>query len=509
MEEKENLENKEITSEDIIEERMSPEKLIEAIDSKGNEKLTFIFEHVPDADIALSAEEIEIPYLIRMFRKSKSEMTANIFDELSQEKKEQLIEAMTNKELVELVNEQYADDLADAVGEMPANLAQKVLKAASKDMRQDINKLLKYEEGTAGSIMTTEFLEFHESITVTQAIAEIRRIGKEAETVYTLFIRNAKRLFVGTVDLDDLIFANGDEKLSDIMNKDAPYCHASTDREEVANMFRKYDLNAMAVLNDDECLIGIVTVDDVIDVITEEATEDIEKMNAVMTLEDSYMDTSPWQMTKKCLPWIIILLILGTFSSMVLSSFQETLGRLTVLSAFIPVLTDTAGNTGGQSSALIIRGLALKEFEAKDYWKILWREIRSAIIIAIFTALFAFVWFTFEQYAGIVKNSEAIIASIGQEAYDAGGNCNIWLGNCWNIEFLLPVLKISGLVSITLLITTIFAKIIAVTLPIIAALFKKDPAITTQPLLTTIMDVASLLIYFVIAEIMILQFLPA
>lgn len=509
MEEKEIQETKENTSEDVIAEKLNVDILKEAVEAKGNEKLTQIFERVPDIDIAHVAEDLDASLLIRLFRKCRSEMTATFFDELSQEKKEQLIEAMTNKELIDLVNEQYADDLADAVGDMPANLAQKVLKAASKDMRQDINKLLKYEEGTAGSIMTTEFLEFHESVSVSDAIAEIRRIGREAETVYTLFIRNAKRRFVGTVDLDDLIFANGDQPLNSIMNKDAPYCHATTDREEVANMFRKYDLNAMAVLNDDECLIGIVTVDDAIDVITEEATEDIQKMNAVMALEDSYLETSPWQMAKKCLPWIIVLLVLGTFSSMVLSSFQDALARLTVLSAFIPVLMGTSGNTGGQSSALVIRGLALKEFGPKDFGKILWKELRSAIIIAFFTALFAIFWFTLEQYLGIVINSEAIIASIGREAYEAGGTSNVWLGNCWNLGFFLAVIKISALVSLTLFITTIVAKLIAVTLPLLAALWKKDPAITTQPILTTIMDVVSLLIYFVIAEVMILQFLPS
>ena len=243
----------EITSEDITEASFDSELLLKAIHDHNTEELKRIFDTIPDADIAKACEELDIKDVITLFRDTKSEQNASLYDELSQDMKESLVQAMTNKELVELINKQYADDLADTVGDMPANLAKKVLAAADPEMRQDINQLLKYKEDTAGAIMTTEFIELKEGWTVQKAIDHIRKRGREAETVYTIFVKNEKRKFVGTVDLDDLIWSKSDQLLSDIMNKDAPFCHVNTDREDVANMFRKYDLNAMAVLNEDNC----------------------------------------------------------------------------------------------------------------------------------------------------------------------------------------------------------------------------------------------------------------
>jgi magnesium transporter len=483
-------------------ETVSTEELAKDIQSHDAAALKHIFDVVPDIDIAEAAENLDIKDLITLFRDVNSEVSAPLFDNLSQDKKEELVKAMTDKELVSVINTQAADDVADTVGDMPANLARRVLKAADKDMRDDLNVLLKFKPDTAGAIMTTEYLEFKQTDIASDTIKKIREIGKEAETVYTIFVRNDKRKFVGTVDLDDLIFAKPEATLESFMNKDAPSCHATTDQEEVANMFRRYDLNALAVLNDDDCLIGIVTVDDAVDVLTDEANEDIEKMNAVGTLEDSYLETHPWQMAKKCVPWIIVLLILGTFSSMVLSIFQDKLAVMPILAAFIPVLMDTGGNAGGQTIALMIRGLALKEFDPKDFWKILGREIVSALIIATSISIFAFIWFTMEQYTGIVHNTTAD-GIIGTEW------ATIWNGQCWDWRFAGSVFKVSAIVSGTLFITTIVSKIIAVALPLGAAAIKKDPAIVSQPLLTTIVDVTSLLIYFGIAELLVLQFLPA
>ncbi|MBO4736830.1 MAG: magnesium transporter, partial [Bacilli bacterium] len=371
--------------------------------------------------------------------------------------------------------------------------------------------LLKYEDDTAGAIMTTEYLECKDTATVKETIELVRTKGKDAETVYTIFVKNKARKFVGTVDLDDLIWSKEDQTLAEIMNKDAPYCHVNTDKEEVANMFRKYDLNAMAVLNKDDCLIGIVTVDDAVDVMDEEATEDLEKMNAITALEDSYLETHPVLMMKKCVPWIIVLLILGTLSSMILSIFQDRLAVLPVLAAFIPVLMDTGGNAGGQTIALMIRGLALKEFEPKEAWKILGREIRSALLISLAIASFAFLWFTMEQYTGIVHNTLADMAWCADNGveYTAEHWGTLWNGNVWSMGYFLNVIKISAIVAGTLFVTTIASKIVAVLLPLGAAALKKDPAIVSQPLLTTIIDGTSLLIYFGVAELLVLQFLGA
>jgi magnesium transporter len=497
------------TNEQVDVKTVTTEELAKAIESKDKAALGKIFQEVNDIDIAEAADELDLRDLIVLFRDVRSELTAPLFDSLSQDTKEKLVKAMTDKELVGLVNKQAADDIADTVGDMPANLAKRVIHAADKDMREDINQLLKYKPDSAGAIMTTEYLEFKENLSVEDTIEQVRKIGKEAETVYTIFVRNGKRKFVGTVDLDDLIFAKKDLKLADIMNRDAPSCHVNTDKEEVANTIQRYDLNALAVLNDDECLTGIVTVDDAVDVITDEANEDIEKMSAVSTLDDSYLETHPLQMAKKCVPWIIVLLVLGTFSSMVLSIFQEKLTVLPVLAAFIPVLMDTGGNAGGQTIALMIRGLALKEFDPKDFWKILGREVVSAIIIAAGISAFAFIWFTMEQYTGIVHNTQADVMyrlEMGLAA-DPEAFGTIWNGQCWSSGFAIQVFKVSAIVAGTLFITTIVSKIIAVTLPLLAAKFHKDPAIVSQPLLTTIVDVTSLLIYFGIAEVLVLQFL--
>ncbi len=501
----EELDESEVTSEEINDERISPEILEDAIKRRDLAKLKDIFTYIPDIDIAQAASELEdIKDLIYLFKLSPSENSAAIFDELPQETKEELVKAMTDRELVRIINESSADDLADIVGDMPANLANKVLRAADKDMRDDINKLLRYEDDTAGAIMTTEFLEFKSNLTVSKTIELVRKIGKDAETIYTIFVRNEKRKFVGTVDLDDLIFANGDERLYEIMAKDAPFVHVNTDKEEVANMMAKYNLHAMAVLNDDDCLTGIVTIDDAIDVAVEEATEDIEKMNAVGTLDDSYLNTKPISMAKKCVPWIIVLLVLGTFSSMVLSIFQERLSVLPVLAAFIPVLMDTGGNAGGQTIALMIRGLALKEFGPKDAWKIIRKEFVSALIISGCIALFSFLWFTMEQYTGIVNNTSANEAIFGAGSTEIA---TIWNGKCWQWGYAAQVFRVSGLVSLTLFITTVVSKLIAVLLPITASALKKDPAIVAQPILTTIIDVSSLLIYFAIAEALVLSLL--
>lgn len=492
----------ELTSEDITSNKFNSDVLKEAINNHDKVKMTEIFDRVPDADIALAAEDLEPKELITLFRDNQSSFTAPLFDDLSQEKQEELVRAMTDKELVSLINSQSADDIADTIGDMPANLARKVLSAADKDMREDLNRLLKYKEGTAGAIMTTEYLEFKETDLVGNTIKTIRKIGKEAETVFTLFIRNSKRRFVGTVDLDDLIFAKEDQALSEIMNKDAPYCHVNTDQEEVGNMFRKYDINAMAVLNEDDCLTGIVTVDDAVDVITEETNEDFARMTNMEPTEKPYMGMSIWENARKCFPWIIGLLILGTFTTMVLNrlELQKIFVHLPILISFIPTLMDTGGNAGGQTTGMMIRSLAMNEFGPKDTLKVLWREWRSSLLIALFVSLFAFVWITIEEYTGIVS-----LGFVGDENgtnYDFTGY-TIWNGSVFTgplaMQFAIHALTFAALVSITMFVAVSVSKLIGTLLCMGAAGIKKDPALLAQPLLTTVMDVTTLLIYFAMA----------
>ena len=300
-------------------ERTSTEELRSLIQRKDRTGLVLVFDTVPNIDIAEEANGLTPEELIYIFHNVSSEYTADFFDDLSLETKENLIRAMTDKDLVKIINSQAADDVADTVGSMPANLASKVLMAADKDMRKDINALLKYKEDTAGSLMTTEYINLLDQTTVNEAISYLRERGKDAETIFTIFVRNASREFVGTVDLDDLIFAKPEEKLEDIMNRDVVSVSVDTDQEEVGRMFQRYDLNALAVLNDDDRIVGVITIDDAVDVMVEETDEDIARMNLMEPGERPYLETSVFENAKHCVPWIIALLVLGTFTTMVLN----------------------------------------------------------------------------------------------------------------------------------------------------------------------------------------------
>ena len=467
-------------------ELISTEQIEQLIDSKNVKEIRRIFEVVPEIDIAEACADLEDPKKIVFILKTvKSEYTAEFFTDLPAEVKEEIIKCLSDDQLAEILESQFTDDIVDDLEELPANVITRVLKNVPKEKRANINKLLHFEEGTAGSIMTTEFVVLLNDVSCDDAIKDIRKTGKNKETIYTVFVMDRQRNLVGTVDLDDLIFADGDIKISEIMNIDFNTVNVNDDQEQVANVVKRYDLNAVAVLNNDGRLVGIVTVDDVMDVIEEEQTEDISKLQMVTPLEDSYLETSSFKMVKKCVPWIVVLLILGTFSSLVLSRFESSLGVLPILAAFIPVIMDTGGNAGGQTIALMIRGLALQEFTPKDFFKIIRKEALSAAIIAVCIALFGFVWFTLEQYFGIV-------GSVG----------SIWTGDCWTAAYAGQAFKTSALVATTLGIAIFLSKMVAVILPMGAAAFKKDPAIVSQPLLTTIVDVSSLLIYFGFAALL-------
>ena len=482
-------------------ELISTKKIEDLIDNHDIKGIRQLFELIPTIDISEACDDIEdTKKLVFIFKVVKSEYTADFFTELSPETKEKLIHVMSDAELATILDKQFTDDLVDDLEDLPANLVTRVLKNVSKERRATINRLLNYKDDSAGSIMTTEFLVLISTLTADEAISQIRKVGKAKETIYTLFIIDNKRNLVGTLDLDDLIFAKGDTPLTEIMNRDFVTVNVNTDQEEVANLIKRYDLNAIAVLNNEQRLVGLITVDDIVDVIEQEANEDVQSLSHVAPLDDSYLDTSVFQMAKKCVPWIVILLVLGTFSSMVLSIFQDKLAIVPVLAAFIPVLMDTGGNAGGQTIALMIRGLATKEFEPKDFWKILGKEVLSALLISACVAVFAFIWFTFEQYAGIVSLGD-LSAVEGDNAIFNFTNVNIWHGNCWTLEFAEVALKVSFIVAGTLFLTTFISKIVAVMLPIGVAAIKKDPAVVAQPLLTTIVDVVSLLTYFGIASL--------
>ncbi|MFA7111188.1 MAG: magnesium transporter, partial [Bacilli bacterium] len=375
---------------DNLEDKITSEQLIDLVNNKKYQEIRDLFVKYPEIDIAEICNEIDdVTIIITIFRVVKSEFTAELFHNLDQDHQEALIKAMTDKDINTLIGASANDDIVDFLEDMPANLVKRVLQQTTKDDRVVINKLLNYKENTAGSIMTTEYIELLDTTLIQDAISLIRQNGKDAETIYTIFCKDIKRNFLGTVDLDDLIFAQPTQTLNEIMNKDFVTVDVNTDQEEVAQIVKRYDLNAIAVLNDDHKLSGIITIDDVVDIIDKEATEDIAYQAGVSPLQEKYLETPVFKMAFKCIPWLMLLLVLGVFSSMVLSSFQSALALVPILSAFIPAVMDAGGNAGSQTSSVIVRSLALNEFKPKDFFKVLWKEVRIAIITACILAIFA------------------------------------------------------------------------------------------------------------------------
>ncbi|MDD4103568.1 MAG: magnesium transporter [Bacilli bacterium] len=450
--------------------------LLEALESKNANKLKEIFEVVPTIDIAEALETVDnVRSLIYIFRVVSKDYTGDLFSYMSSEQQERIIKSFSDKDLIELLENSFTDDIVDTMEEMPANVVNRILRVAPSNLRKDINTLLNYKEYTAGSLMTTEYIEMHENITVKEAISMIREKGREVETIYTLFIRDAKRTLVGTVHLDDLVFAKENDIMEDIMNRDFVTCNVNDDQEEVANMFKRYDLNAMAVVNNENKIIGIITIDDIVDIIVQEAYEDVSKLKQVGTMEEPYLKTSVWKLVKKCLPWIFALMILQIGTAAITSAFDGLIASFAVLAVFSPLILDAGGNSGGQTTTMIVRSIALDEFKKGDLKRVLWKELRVSAIIAIFVGLFAVVLTFTEMAAGVVN------------IQDTYGH-DIWLTR----------LYISLLVGVTLIVTMIISRLIGCLLPFFAKMIKVDPAVMCSPFTTTIVDIVSLLTYFII-----------
>lgn len=460
------------------------EKIYNAIITKNVSEIKEIFETIPNIDIAEAIDEVDNPaILLFIFRTVSSEYTASFFAELTIDQQELLINAFSDKQLIELLDNSFTDDIVDSLEELPANVVTRILRVCPKEMRADVNKLLNYKDDTAGSLMTTEYISLHNNLTVKEAIKEIREKGREAETVYTVFVRDDTRTLVGTVDLDDLIFANEEETLEDIMNRDFVTCHVNDDQEEVANMFKRYDLTAMAVTNAEEKIIGIITVDDVVDIIVEEATEDMAHMNAVSDMEDPYLKTSIFKLVWKCVPWIVCLMLLQIGSAFITSSFDYLIESCAILAVFSPLILDAGGNSGGQTTTLIVRSLALEEFEKGDFKKVLWKELRVSLIIAIIIGIFATLWTFFEITVLKIGNIPETIELNG-------------LVHNVTLDGIKANLVVSLLVGSTLFLTMIVSRMIGCCLPFLAKKIHVDPAVMCGPFTTTIVDVISLLTYF-------------
>ncbi len=436
------------------------EKIKDLIDNKQYTLLRQELSELNEADIATLLEELPEEELIKIFRILPKTIAADVFSYLPIETEQMIIAALTDREAANIINNLMADDATDLLEEMPANVVKKLLANANSETRRDINHLLRYPEDSAGSIMTVEFVDLKESLTVEQAIARIRKTGVDKETINICYVLDAQRRLLGTVSLRYLLLSDADAKIGDIMNENVISIKTLMDQEEVAMVFQKYDFTSMPVVDNENRLVGIITVDDVVDIMREEATEDIEKMAAIVPSDKPYMKTGIFETWKKRIPWLLLLMISATVTGGIILYYEEALGAYVVLTAFIPMLMDTGGNAGGQASVTIIRALSLQEIDFKDTLFIVWKEARVGILCGITLAAANFVkLMLFDRVA----------------------------------------LTIAFVVCATLVAAVFLSKLIGCTLPMLAKKIGFDPAVMASPFITTIVDALSLMIYFQIA----------
>ncbi len=418
-------------------------------------------------DIAAVFEELQDEKMPILFRILPKELAAETFVEMDEETQEFLIHGFSDSELKEVVDELFVDDAVDLIEEMPANVVKRILRTADKDMRKEINELLKYPEDSAGSIMTTEFILLRPDMTAEMAIKRIRRTGVDKETIYTCYVNDENNKLIGITTVKDLLLANDDDYVRDLMEENVISVHTLDDQEKVAQMFSNYDFLALPVVDKEQRIVGIVTIDDAIDVIQEEATEDIEKMAAVLPSDKPYMKTGVFGIYRKRVPWLLILMLSATFTSTIIKSFEGVLAQVLILSTFIPMITGSGGNAGSQASVSVIRALSLGEIEFKSMFKVLWKELRVAILCGLTLAaanFFKLMFFDLRNYDG--KGEPVLIALV---------------------------------VSLTIFGTIVMAKIVGSSLPLLAKKIGFDPAVMANPLISTVCDSLSLLIYFAVA----------
>ena len=449
--------------------------LLKLLDEKKYATLRDILITMNPSDIAAIFDELAEERLPLLFRLLPKELAADTFVEMDPDAQELLIRGFSDSELREVLDELFVDDAVDIVEEMPANVVRRILSQADPEMRQSINEILRYPENSAGSIMTTEYVSLRPKMTVADAITNIRRTGVDKETIYTCYVTKDRTL-IGVVTVKDLLLAEDDEApIEEIMLPNVISVNTHDDQEIVAQMFSKYNFLALPVVDKENRMVGIVTFDDAMDVMEDEATEDIEKMAAIIPSEKPYMSMSPWEIWKKRIPWLMLLMVSATFTGMIISHFEDALTSLVVLTAFIPMLMDTAGNSGSQASVTVIRGLSLNEIEFADLWRVIWKEIRVAVLCGISLAAACFLKIFLVDY--LIMGSFAGVSS--------------------------PFLII-GVICVTLAVTILFAKIVGCILPLLAKKLGFDPAVMASPFITTIVDALSLLVYFGVAK----MFLP-
>ena len=446
-----------------------PEEILELVEGKKYARLRELLSDMNPADIAQILEEVPEKELPVIFRILPKELAAEVFVEMDSEMQQLLIEAFSDTELREVMDELFMDDTVDIIDEMPATVAKRILRQTDAKTRKMINQLLAYPDDSAGSIMTTEYVDLKKNMTVDEAFDRIREVGLDTETIYTCYVIDRSRRLLGIVTVKDLLLNPKTRVLSDIMDENIIFANTLDDKEEVAGQFEKYDLMALPVVDKENRLVGIVTVDDAIDVIQEEATEDIEKMAAILPSDKTYFRTGVFATFKSRIPWLMLLMISATFTGAIISSFEEKLTVFPALIAFIPMLMDTGGNSGSQSSVTIIRGISLGDIEFRDIFRVIWKEVRVALCCSTALAAVNFVKLWLVDYLLL-------------HTFDPGKQ--------------IPEIMV---VCITLFFTVVVAKFIGCVLPILAKKIGFDPAVMASPFITTLVDAISLFIYFRIA----------
>ena len=453
---------------DTIVEKQT-DRLAELLDRRDMKELQRRMEELNEFDVAEFLSEIDDNRMPMVFRLLSKETAADVFANFDPPEQERIINAITDSELAGIIDELYVDDAVDIVGELPANVVKRVMRAATPQTRNLINQYLRYPENSAGSIMTAEFVDLKKYMSVKESIARIRRIGDDRETIYVCFVISADRKLEGIVTVKDLLLADDDTIIEDLMDRNVIFASTTEDQESVSEKFADYDLMALPVVDNEGRLVGIVTVDDVMDVMEQEATEDIEKLAGMLPSDKPYSRTSIIEIWKNRIPWLMFLMLSATFTSMILTSFEDMLAVQAGLVAFIPMLMGTGGNSGAQASTAVIRALSLGDIEPKDALSVMWRELRVAFLCGLALAMVNFVKMLVLD--GMILHNDAV------------------------------TVQVAATVSSSILFIVLFAKSVGALLPILAEKIGVDPAVMANPLISTVTDAVSLLIYIYVAKL--------
>lgn len=447
------------------------DELMQLLDERRMKELQLRLEDMNEFDVAEFLSEIGDNRMPMVFRLLSKQMAADVFANFDSPEQEQIINSITDSELSAIIEELYVDDAVDMMEELPANVVKRVMRTATPETRRLINQYLNYPENSAGSIMTAEFVDLKKYMNVRESIARIRRIGEDKETIYTCFVTSADRKLEGVLSVKDLLLSDDETVIEDIMDTNIVFCMTHDDQEEAAEKISDYDLMALPVVDKEGRLVGIVTVDDVIDVMEAEATEDFELMAAMTPSDKPYSRTSAWDMWKRRVPWLMFLMLSATFTSMIINSFEDALAVQAVLIGFIPMLMGTGGNSGAQASTAVIRSISLGDIEPEDVGRVIWKEFRVAILCGVTLAAV--------NFGKMLLVDRLLLHNDG------------------------VTLTVAAVVSLSIVLIVMFAKVVGSVLPIAAEKLGVDPAVMANPLISTITDAVSLLIYFEIAKLMI------